>query len=419
MSRTVRAGSYRAVLALPYAMPTFAAALVGRLAYGLLPLSLLFTVRHATGSFATAGAAVALFGVTSVLMPLKSRLVDRYGQPRVLLPLAGACAATLAAVAVLGASDAAPAAAYPVLGAAAGLAAPPLGPAMRSIWRTLTDDTTLKPRAYGLDSVCEESLYLLGPILVATILGVGPAAALGVTAALLVAGTIAMVSMPPGRTAGAAAASRAERMGPGPLRAPGFAATAFAVLAVAVGVSIAFTSIAARAQRHGVPEAAGYLEAAIAAGSVAGGLWWGRRAHRRSRSTHLAGLAAYLAVGIGAAGATDDLRVLGVVLAVTGAAIAPLFVVAYLASDDLAPPRRRTEASTWVNTANNVGSAAGVSVAGVVVERSGDAWGFAAASVALALTCVLVLLVRRRIDVPAGSSPQRTAPAGRAAQSRT
>lgn len=101
MSSTSDAGSYRAVLALPYAAPTFGAALVGRLSYGLLPLSVLFTVQQSTGSFATAGGVVAVFALTSILLPLKSRLVDRHGQASVLAPMALLCAGALAAMAFL------------------------------------------------------------------------------------------------------------------------------------------------------------------------------------------------------------------------------------------------------------------------------------------------------------------------------
>ena len=128
MSSTSDAGSYRAVLALPYAAPTFGAALVGRLSYGLLPLSVLFTVQQSTGSFATAGGVVAVFGLTSILLPLKSRLVDRHGQASVLAPLALLCAGALAAMAFLAWSASAPAPAYLALGIVAGLGTPPTGP---------------------------------------------------------------------------------------------------------------------------------------------------------------------------------------------------------------------------------------------------------------------------------------------------
>ena len=74
MSRATRAGSYRDVLLLPSALRTFVPALAGRLAYGVFPLATLFAVHQATGSYATAGLAVAAFGLASITLPAKARL---------------------------------------------------------------------------------------------------------------------------------------------------------------------------------------------------------------------------------------------------------------------------------------------------------------------------------------------------------
>jgi hypothetical protein len=180
----------------------------------------------------------------------------------------------------------------------AGLGAPPLGPAMRSTWRTITDASSLKQRAYRLDSVCEGSLYLIGPLLVGVILSVAsPPAALLAAASLMLVRTLGMVWMPPARQIRSPGSSAPLRFDLGPLAAPGLWLVA-AILATAVGLNMAFTSIAARAQTQGLPAAAGYVEAAIALGSIAGGLLWGRRRHTRTHSTHLAGLVAVLAIGI-------------------------------------------------------------------------------------------------------------------------
>jgi predicted MFS family arabinose efflux permease len=141
------------------------------------------------------------------------------------------------------------------------------------------------------------------------------------------------------------------------------------VLVSTGGISLAYTGVAARAQVAGHPAAAGWIEAAVAVGSVAGGMLWGRRRHRRGHHAHLAGLVALLGVGIGVAGLTPGLGGLGLVMGATGVAVAPLFVVAYLAVDDRAPEDRRTEASTWVNTFGNVGGALGSAVAGVLVQH--------------------------------------------------
>jgi MFS family permease len=145
----------------------------------------LFTVQHSTDSFATAGAAVAAFGLASLSMPFKARLVDRHSQRRVLPVLAALCAAGLAAIAFLGTTNAA-GPALVILAGVAGLLAPPLGPSMRSNWRLITDQSQLKERAYALDSIAEESLYLGGPLIAGVVISLWSASgALLCTAALI------------------------------------------------------------------------------------------------------------------------------------------------------------------------------------------------------------------------------------------
>ncbi|MDG4865417.1 MFS transporter, partial [Streptomyces sp. T-3] len=84
-----------------------------------------------------------------------------------------------------------------MLAAAAGACTPPLGPSMRAVWRELTDDQRLLQRAYSLDSVAEELLFVSGPLLVGVLVQFAPAAAGVALSALLVAvGTVAYVGSP-------------------------------------------------------------------------------------------------------------------------------------------------------------------------------------------------------------------------------
>ncbi|NMO53175.1 MFS transporter [Actinoplanes sp. TBRC 11911] len=415
MSRAVGVGR---VLLLPFALRTFVPALIGRLAYGLFPLATLFTVQQATGSYAAAGLAVAAFGLASITLPAKARLVDRLGPRRVLPPLALGCALALALA--VWSSDAF---VLVALIAAAGLAAPPLGAAMRSLWRVLTHDSAeLKQRAYAVDSIAEETLYLAGPLLAGLLIAVGPARwALLVTAALLVAGTLGMVAALPADArppAGGPESNGGRRFfDPGPLRFAGLRALLAVILVAGTGTSMAFTCMAITAQQHGHPAAAGALEAAVGLGSVAGGLLWARRRHRRDRFRQLALLLAVLATGLIAAAAAPGLIALGAVLAVTGTAIAPLFVVAYVAADDLVDPDQRTEAGTWVNVANNAGNAGGAALAGAL----GAVPGFLAGAALLAVTAALLGLSGRAVRRPrwerTTNSPR--VPTGRATPRRT
>ncbi|MDX6263755.1 MAG: hypothetical protein QOH84_5443, partial [Kribbellaceae bacterium] len=182
----------------------------------------------------------------------------------------------------------------------------------------------------------------------------------------------------------------------GPLTIGGLRRVLLIIMATAAGISVAYICLAAVAQSQGRPGAAGYLEAGIGVGSVIGGLLWARRKHTRSPTTHLAALIAVLATGLLTASFTTNLLVLGAVMACTGLAVAPLYVVSYLASDDLTPPHQRTEASTWINTANNVGSSAGSSLAGLTLDRTTPSHGFLAGAILLVAVAVLTAVRRKR-----------------------
>jgi predicted MFS family arabinose efflux permease len=392
MSRAVGGGSYRAVLQLPFALRTFVPAIGGRLAYGLFPLATLFTVQQTTGSYATAGLAAAGFGLTTIAMPAKARLAERYSQRVVLPPQALACAAAL-----IGATVVREPIVLIVLITVAGLAAPPLGPAMRANWRRLTAGTGLKPRAYGLDSVIEEMLYLIGPLIAGLLVAVGPARwALVLTAVLLLAGTLGMGTAPPARHREPMTGSEPTRMfDPGPLRSPGLRRLLAAILAVGAGTSVVYTCLAVTAQDHGKPGAAGLLEASLAVGSVAGGLLWARREHGPHHSRQLAMLIGVLAAGVTIASTAPGLVTLGFVLCATGTALAPVYVVAYLAADDLAGEGSASEAGTWVNVATNAGGSAGAALAGIVAESLGASPGFLVGGALLAVTAATVALTAR------------------------
>src|SRR3954462_451212 len=79
------AGRYRAVLALPEARWPLVASGAGSMPIGMYGLGILLLVRDANGSFAVAGRVVGAFGLANALGAVaQGRLMDRFGQPRVL-----------------------------------------------------------------------------------------------------------------------------------------------------------------------------------------------------------------------------------------------------------------------------------------------------------------------------------------------
>ena len=60
--------------------------MIGRLPIAALSLATVLMIRHATGSFAIAGAVEAAFAIAAAIsLPVQGRLIDRLGQTRVLL----------------------------------------------------------------------------------------------------------------------------------------------------------------------------------------------------------------------------------------------------------------------------------------------------------------------------------------------
>jgi MFS family permease len=292
------------------------------LSYGTVSLSLLFTVQRATSSFATAGGTLATFGAASLTTPIKSRLIDRYGQPLTLTLLGASYATLLAGICVLAVLDVDEATVYFTLGGAAGVTAPPLGPSMRALWAALTTSPELRLRAYSLDSVVEESLQTLGPVVTALLIALAsPVFALALTASLVLVGSVGLSTSPAARLHAAPLTTRVSEPLFGPLRHPGFLAVLVSILTIGLSLGAVDIGVAARAQHEGAVSAAGYVLAALSLGSTVGGLAWGHRSHRRRRSTQLVALLSMLAFGIAAAAWTPGLIVFGVVLAMTGLAV--------------------------------------------------------------------------------------------------
>ncbi|MEU9459254.1 MFS transporter [Streptomyces sp. NPDC058322] len=393
-----RTPSYATVLRTPHATRTFGAALLGRLSYGMVSLSLMLAVNASTGSYSVAGAVMAVFGATSVfLSPARAALIDRYGPRRVLPPLAGLYAVLLAALAYATWRPGAPAFALGVLTAAAGASTPPLGPVMRTLWSDLVADRELLRRAYSLDGVAEELLFVSGPLLVGLVVrSAPPAAGVAISAALVFVGTLALVSSPAVRGRGSAApedTAAGTDVPPAGRRLLGIVGLRRAVLVTAaVGLCLGgldLLVVAFAEQRH-QSGAVSWVLAALSAGSAVGGLAYGAVSWRASNRVRLPLLAVGLGVTMAGAGLSPNVYVLVVVTAVAGLFIAPALTTAYLIADESVGAGSRTQAGAWVNTAINAGSSVGVAVVGLLVDHLSPAVGFAVAAVP-ALLCAAVV----------------------------
>ncbi len=305
-----------------------------------------------------------------------------------------------------------------------GACTPPLGPTMRAVWAELLPDRAMLQRAYSLDGVAEELLFVSGPLLVGAVVGVAPPAAGVVLSALLVAvGTLAFATSP------AAGVLRPAEHGKD-ADAPGGAGAGQArallqpvVVAAGVGVSVSAVDllVVAFASERGLGDGTvAWVLAALSLGSAVGGLLNGAVAWSSSARARLPFLAVGLGLCLAAAGLAPGVITLAVAVACAGLFVAPALTTAYLIADESAAPGFRTRAGAWCNTAVNAGLSAGAAAVGLLVERLPLPVCFAVSG---AVAVAAALVPGRRRDRSAGRPgavsrrPSRSRPSRRSGRS--
>ncbi|GAX51408.1 MFS transporter [Streptomyces olivochromogenes] len=409
MSAPTPRPSYAAFFRIPHTRHTFTAALIGRLSYGMVSLAVMLSVTEATGSYAAAGTVMALFGATSVLLsPVRAALIDRHGPRRALLPMASLYATLLATLATAAWRPGTPAPALGALAATAGACTPPLGPTVRALWGEVIEDNRVLQRAYSLDGIAEEILFVSGPLLVGAVVQFAPpAAALALCALLVWAGTLAFVLSPAVAGVRPAVTKPVARPGRGRRFRDGRALLQPVVVAAGVGLSVGAVDLLVMAyatrHQHG-NDVVAWVLAALSLGSALGGLLNGAVDWRMPARARLPLLAGGLGLALSAAGLAPGLGTLTVAVACAGFFVAPALTTSYLIADEAAPPGRRTQAGAWVNTAVNAGSAGGTAGVGLLVGHLPLSLCFALSGTVAVAAGVLSTQGARAARAPHGAS---------------
>jgi MFS family permease len=373
--------SPRAILGAPGIARTYGTSLIARLPMGAHGLVLLLFVHQLTGSYALGGAASGAFALSLALSsPPLGRLIDRYGQTPVLVPLAFAQGALHLALATAPGDTPA---GFLIAGAVlTGLLLPPMSAAARALWADLLDRSVL-PAAYALEAAVLELVYIFGPLVI-----VGIVASFSLRLALLVNGACVLVgtlwfasSRQSRHWRGAAGA---ERHWSGPLASRAVRVLLVAIALVGVALGAMEVGIAAVASASGTASAAGPILAASGAGSLIGGLLAGRFKPTDHPARRFAWLLLALAVGMVPWALAPSLVWLGVAVFIGSIPIAPAFATSSALIGDCAPEGTVTEAFTWNGTSLSGGLAIGAAATGLLANETPHA--------PLAIAAVLMFL---------------------------
>jgi Major Facilitator Superfamily len=389
---------YRTVLSVPGCARVMATALIARLPQGMTSLAILLLVRSHTGSYTAAGIAVGAYDfATAAGAPLVGRLVDRFGRRRVLGPEAMLQVLVLVAI-VIAAHAGAGAVALIVLSALAGALWPPIAPSVRALLRDIVRDAKVRETAYALESVVQELVWISGPLVVAGVIAfASPAAAVLLSGAVSVCGTLLFVSSPAALGRG----SRAPRAGRSPVLAiPELRAMLGPIFLNGLAIGAVGVGLPALALHAGSRPAAGLLLAVWSVGSIAGGLWYGSREWHAPLSARYRALlwTGVICMAPLIAARTIPEGLAGAVLA--GLVIAPVFSCQYALVGRAVTSGVETEAFTWVSSALVGGLAAGSALGGGAVSLAGVNGPFVLAVTAMGLAAASALRMPAEAEQP-------------------
>lgn len=382
---------YRSLLSTPHARGFVIAGFLGRMPIAMLGLGTVLLVAAVSGSYALAGAVSATTAISqAIVAPQLGRLVDRFGQRRVLIPSLAVHSGGLCAL-ILCAQFGAPAWTYFLAAVPTGGAFPQLGSLVRARWTNLVGGTPAFNTALAFESVLDEVIFSLGPVIVTTLATlVAPAAGLVSALVFVIVGSLifaAQRSSEPPLLGGQGKNGTA-------LRTPGLRV----VMVVFLGLGVIFgtidVTIVALTAERGLPIAAGPLLAIFALGSLVAGLAYGARIW--SAPLHRRFIFALLALSAGTVPLlfAENLLLLAVCAAVAGLSISPTLIAGNALVQALVPSANVTEGFTWASTALVAGVALGLPVAGAVVDAAGGNAGFIVCVVAGAASLAAGLLGR-------------------------
>lgn len=409
--------SYRALLAKQGFAGLLLAVSVGRLASGLIPFGL--TAVFVQGaSYITAGVVSMCFMfITSFTAPWRGRCIDRYS-PRRMLPLFAA-----SSVLVIGLGFVvlhfAVGKVFGVFLVCIGSALTPLNSVvLRSIWSLIAPSEAERKALHALDSLLEEGVYVLSPLLVAALwLAVGPDWAILLACFAIAAATGLMFWF--GRSAGpdvAAVLAKTNHDHPGSsggkqskrglaviFTPPGLALT-IPMFGFALSMGFGGITFAAWSSMYYVASLTGVLAALSSLGGVVGGLIYGKIQISDSRAVTLyLAMPAFVGLCTLPMLVSSSAVVAGAVAFFGGLVMTPMFIAAFVRVPSTFAKENFNEANASIGSAYNLGAGLGGLIAGVLVER-----GFLhVAFLASALVPLAAAVVAGAISGGIGATPAK------------
>lgn len=364
---------YRDLFRQPGAVAFSGAGFVARIPASMMTLGIVTMLSQSHGEYWLAGAVAAVFAMSNALIaPQISRLVDRKGQARVLVP---AMLVTVVAMTglLLATRFKAPVWTLFFFALVAG-ATPSIGAMVRARWTEIYRGSPSLRTAFAFESIVDEVIFIIGPIVaiglsVALFPEAGPLAAMLLLAAGVMLFSAQRATEPP---------IHAQEIhgGASAIRLPPVQLVVFVLVAIGAIFGTAEVTAVAFAEAQGQKAAASLVLASYAAGSLIVGLVFGTLSLKMPLVGQFLLAIALSALTTLPLLAVDSLPTLALVLFLAGGSVSPTIIVAMGLIERLVPASKLTEGITWGMTGIGLGMAMGSAASGWLIDSYGSQAGF-------------------------------------------
>ncbi|TIO31203.1 MFS transporter [Mesorhizobium sp.] len=388
---------YREIFKAKGAKGFAAAGFVARMPMAMAPIGIVAMLSQTHGEYWLAGAVSATYALANAFVaPQISRLVDRLGQTRIVVPTT--VISVLAFVALIAAANQD----WPIwtlfVSALLAAAMPSIPAMVRARWTEIFRDRPEMNTAFAFESAADELVYIAGASL-----SVGLSVALFPEAGML-ASTLFLAL---GSTAFILQRSTEPRVRPVELGSSGSAIRlrpvqiiTFALIFIGATFATTEVSTVAITKELGQPGAASLVIGVYALGSFVVGIVIGALNLKTPLQIRLAIAVAIIALTTLPLLVADTVPLLALAVFVSGVAISPTFITAFGLIERRVPEAMLTEGVTWVMTGIGIGMALGSFAAGWVVDAFGAQSGFLVSVAAGTIALAIVLAGQRSLAAP-------------------
>ncbi|MER8440300.1 MFS transporter [Mesorhizobium sp. M1312] len=371
-----------------------AAGFVARLPMAMAPIGIVAMLSQTHGEYWLAGAVSATYALANAFVaPQISRLVDRLGQARVVVPTT--VISVLAFVVLIAAANQD----WPIwtlfVSALLAAAMPSIPAMVRARWTELFRDRPEMNTAFAFESAADELVYISGASLsVGLSVALFPEAGMLASTLFLAFGSTAFIlqrsTEPHVRPVGQGSRGSAIRLRPVQI-------ITFALIFIGATFATTEVSTVAITKELGQPGAASLVIGVYALGSFVVGIVLGALNLKTPLQIQLAIAVAIIALTTLPLPVADTVPLLVLAVFVSGVAISPTFITAFGLIERRVPEAMLIEGVTWVMTGIGIGMALGSFAAGWVVDAFGAQSGFLVSVAAGAIALVIVLLGMRSL----------------------